>query len=144
MFESILKKQKHYALVSQANWCNMTFTLGNLFPSHSFIGWPELSPPPPTGFEPMSPVWEVEDSPIEISLPPWFHIKIDVKVHNWISMNIVGVVYVSSHILLHYFCCCNISVAILLLLHYFFCIISVVALFLLLHYFYCCIISVSK
>ncbi len=34
----------HYAPVSQANWCNMTFTAGNLFPSHSCIGWPKSSP----------------------------------------------------------------------------------------------------
>ncbi len=32
------------SLCSQANWCNMTFTAGNLFPSHSCIGWPESSP----------------------------------------------------------------------------------------------------
>ncbi len=39
---------KHYhdyvPVVSQANWCNMTFTAGNLFPSHSCIGWPGSSP----------------------------------------------------------------------------------------------------
>ncbi len=34
----------HYSLVSQANWCNMTFTVGNLFICHSCIGWPESSP----------------------------------------------------------------------------------------------------
>ncbi len=34
-------KINHYALVSQANWCNMTFTADNLFPSHSCTGWPE-------------------------------------------------------------------------------------------------------
>ncbi len=28
----------HYAPVSQANWCNVTFTTGNIFPSHSCIG----------------------------------------------------------------------------------------------------------
>ncbi len=33
----------HYAPIGQANWCNMTFTAGNLFPSHSSIGWPESS-----------------------------------------------------------------------------------------------------
>ncbi len=33
----------HYAPVSQANWSNMTFTAGNLFPSHSCIGWSESS-----------------------------------------------------------------------------------------------------
>ncbi len=35
--------KKHYAPVSQANWCNMTFTVSNLFPSHSCIGWPKSS-----------------------------------------------------------------------------------------------------
>ncbi len=39
----------HYSPVSQANWCNMTFTAGNLLPSHSYIGWPT------PGFEPRSP-----------------------------------------------------------------------------------------
>ncbi len=34
----------YYAPVSQANWCNMTFTAGNLFPSHLCIGWPKSSP----------------------------------------------------------------------------------------------------
>ncbi len=34
----------HYALVNQANWCNITFTFGNLFPSHSYFGWPKSSP----------------------------------------------------------------------------------------------------
>ncbi len=29
-----LVKKNHYVPVSQANWCNMTFTAGNLFPSH--------------------------------------------------------------------------------------------------------------
>ncbi len=34
----LFKKKNHYVPVSQANWCNMTFTAGNLFPSHSCIG----------------------------------------------------------------------------------------------------------
>ncbi len=34
----------HYALVSQANRCNMTFTAGNLLPSHSCVRWPKSSP----------------------------------------------------------------------------------------------------
>ncbi len=34
----------HYAPVSQINWCNMPFTAGNLFPSHSCIGWCESTP----------------------------------------------------------------------------------------------------
>ncbi len=34
----------YYAPVSQANWCNMTFTAGNLFLSHSCIGCLESSP----------------------------------------------------------------------------------------------------
>ncbi len=38
-----LKKKNHYAPASQANWCNMTFTVGNLLPSHSCIGWPKSS-----------------------------------------------------------------------------------------------------
>ncbi len=47
----------HYAPVSQANWCNMNFTAGILFPCHTCIGWPESSPL--QGFEPGSPAWEV-------------------------------------------------------------------------------------
>ncbi len=31
-------RKNHYAPASQANWCNMTFTAGNLFSSHSCIG----------------------------------------------------------------------------------------------------------
>ncbi len=31
-------RKNHYAPVSQANWCNLTFTAGNFFPSHSCIG----------------------------------------------------------------------------------------------------------
>ncbi len=42
LFSFLLKT--HYAPVSQANWCNMTFTAGSLFPSHSCIGWTEWSP----------------------------------------------------------------------------------------------------
>ncbi len=37
-------KINHHAPVSQANWCNMTFTAVNLFPSHSWIEWPNSSP----------------------------------------------------------------------------------------------------
>ncbi len=44
LFKKKIKKKYYYAQVSQANWCNMTFTAGNLFPSHSCIGWPESSP----------------------------------------------------------------------------------------------------
>ncbi len=33
----------HYTPVNQANWCNMTFTVDNLFPSHSCIGRPKSS-----------------------------------------------------------------------------------------------------
>ncbi len=42
----------HYARVSQANWCNMTFTADNLFPSHTCIGVTLVRPP--SGFEPRS------------------------------------------------------------------------------------------
>ncbi len=58
--------QNHYAPVSQTNWCNMTFTGGNLFPSHTCIGWPELSPQP--GFELRSPVWQKDNLPTALSL----------------------------------------------------------------------------
>ncbi len=34
---------KNYTPVSQANWCNMTFTAGNLFPSHA-LGDPSQAP----------------------------------------------------------------------------------------------------
>ncbi len=63
------KKKNHYAPVSQANWCNMIFTVGNLFPSHSCIGWPKSSPTP--GFKPRSPASEADDLPTELSLPPF-------------------------------------------------------------------------
>ncbi len=53
----------HYAPVRQANWCNMTFTAGNLFPSHSCIVWPESSP-----HWDSNPAWEADDLPSEISL----------------------------------------------------------------------------
>ncbi len=39
---SLFSKENLYAPISQANWCNMTFTSGNLFPSHSCIGDPSL------------------------------------------------------------------------------------------------------
>ncbi len=42
--------EKHYAPVSQANWCNMTFTAGNLFTSHSCIDVTQVKPEP--GFKP--------------------------------------------------------------------------------------------
>ncbi len=41
------------APVSQANWCNMTFTAGSLFPPHSCIGGTRVKPP--LGFKPRSP-----------------------------------------------------------------------------------------
>ncbi len=37
-------RKNHYAPVSQASWCNMTFTAAKLFPSHTCIGWSESSP----------------------------------------------------------------------------------------------------
>ncbi len=42
----------HYSPVRQANWCNMTFTAGNLFPSHSCIRVTQVKPA--LGFEPRS------------------------------------------------------------------------------------------
>ncbi len=41
IFKFFFFKENHYALVCQANWFNMTFTAGNVFPSHLSIGWPE-------------------------------------------------------------------------------------------------------
>ncbi len=39
----VLKINKnHYALISQAKSCNMTFTAGNLVPSNPCIGWPNV------------------------------------------------------------------------------------------------------
>ncbi len=46
------KNLNHYAPVSQANLRNMTFTAGNLFPSHSCISVAQVKPP--SGFEPRS------------------------------------------------------------------------------------------
>ncbi len=34
----------HYAPINQAKWCNMNFTAGSHFASHSLIGWPNSSP----------------------------------------------------------------------------------------------------
>ncbi len=44
LFIYFFLKKNHYAPVSQANWCNMTFTAANLFPVHSCFGWPKSSP----------------------------------------------------------------------------------------------------
>ncbi len=76
----------HYAPVSQANWCNMTFTAGNLFPSFMhLVTW--VKPPP--GFDPGSPDWEADDLPTELSLPP-VYIAIGVahsnKYCHWFSL----------------------------------------------------------
>ncbi len=61
--------KNHYAPVSQANWCNMTFRAGNLFPYHSCIVQTWVKPPP--GSNPGSPQWELDDLPTELS-PPLF------------------------------------------------------------------------
>ncbi len=58
----------HYAPVSQANWCNMTFTAGNLFPSHSCIGWLESSPHQDSN---QSPLHERRTT-YQLSYPPLF------------------------------------------------------------------------
>ncbi len=47
------------------NCCNMTFTAGNLFPSHSCIGGTQIKPLPE--FEPGSLAWEMGDLPTELS-----------------------------------------------------------------------------
>ncbi len=44
----------------------MTFTAGNLFLSHLCIAWPKLSHP--LGLEHVSPAWEADDLPTELSL----------------------------------------------------------------------------
>ncbi len=41
--------ENHYSPISQANWCNMTFTAGNLLPSHSCISVMRVKPT--SGFE---------------------------------------------------------------------------------------------
>ncbi len=48
--------------------CNVTFTAGNIFHSHSCIGMTWVKPP--LGYEPVSPAWEADDLPTELSLPP--------------------------------------------------------------------------
>ncbi len=56
----------------QANMCNMTFTAGNLFPSHPGTGETQVKSQP--GFEHGSPAWEVDDLQTELSLravPVW-------------------------------------------------------------------------
>ncbi len=60
--------KNHNAPVSQANRCNMTFTAGNLFTSHSCIGVTRVKPP--LGFVPGFPACRVDDLPTELSLPP--------------------------------------------------------------------------
>ncbi len=46
----------------------MTFTIGNIF----LLYWCDLIVVP-TGFEPWSTAWEVDDKPTELSLPPIMH-----------------------------------------------------------------------
>ncbi len=70
LFFFLLFKKNSYAPVSQANWCNITFTAGNLFPSHSSYDLSRVKPPPL--FVPGSPAWEVDDLPTELSLPLQF------------------------------------------------------------------------
>ncbi len=41
-----------YQSINLLNWCNMTFTADNLFPSHSCIGWQSQAP---TGIRPRVP-----------------------------------------------------------------------------------------
>ncbi len=67
IFLKIIFVENHYAPVSQANWCNMTFTAGNLFPSHSLHWGTQVKPPP--GFKRGAPAWEADDLPTELSLP---------------------------------------------------------------------------
>ncbi len=69
--------KNHYAPISQANWCNMTFTAGNLFPSHTCIGVTRVKPPP--GLELGSPVWLVDDLPTGLSLPTIWPLLIPVQ-----------------------------------------------------------------
>ncbi len=66
----------HHAPVSQANWCNMTFIAGNLYPSHSCIGWPKSSP---TGIR--TPAWEADDLPTELSPPLSLNLARHVQKH---------------------------------------------------------------
>ncbi len=71
LFFLLLFLLNHYAPISQANWCNMTFTAGNL---NTCIGWSEsilhqdLNP----GLH----AWEADDLPTQLSLPPnvWFNV----------------------------------------------------------------------
>ncbi len=38
LYKDLYIYKNHCAPVSQVNWCNMTFTAGNLSPTHSCIG----------------------------------------------------------------------------------------------------------
>ncbi len=66
---------KNHVPVSQANWCNMTFTAGYLFPSH----WCDLSQAP-LGFKLGSRAQEVYDLPSELSLPLFTFLALAFKV----------------------------------------------------------------
>ncbi len=61
-------RKNHYAPVSQANRCNMTFTAGNLFPSYTCIGWPESSPHRDSNLGPQ----DERQTTYQLSYPPPF------------------------------------------------------------------------
>ncbi len=63
----------------------MTFTAGNLFPSHSCIGVTWVKPPPV--FEPGSRAWELDKIPTELSLPLVMLCYIGLRYVTWVCLN---------------------------------------------------------
>ncbi len=76
----IIIKKNHYASVSQASWCNMTFTAGNIFTSHSCICVTRVKPH--RDLNPRSAAWEADDLQNELSLPLHRHFLIRFCIIN--------------------------------------------------------------
>ncbi len=57
VFLCFLRRKKIIMHPSQANWCNMTFTAGNLFQSHSCIGVTQVTPPQDSNPDPQHKRW---------------------------------------------------------------------------------------
>ncbi len=85
--------ENHYAAVSQANWCNMIFTAGNLFPSHSCIGWPESSP-----HQDLNPCPQIERrTTYQLSYPSTIMSFIHaLLLYNWYYESILHMVFQST------------------------------------------------
>ncbi len=99
----------HYAPGSQVIWCNVTYTVGNLFLSH---GWDQVKPQ--MGFEPASTVWKVDNKPTELSLLwtlntvklkgyeyTYVHVYMCTYIHTYICMSICRHIFTHTHTSIH-------------------------------------------